>query len=100
MPEAATKNQKKKSGSSSQKMSDGAGGPKPATPSDTPSDTTPPRQRGSTTTGERLCRVLIFLSDTDIAALRKQVGELTPDALVEKPIDPPVLIAKIKELLP
>ena len=33
------------------------------------------------------------------AALRKQLAGLTPDALVEKPIDPPVLIAKIKELL-
>jgi CheY-like chemotaxis protein len=34
------------------------------------------------------------------AALRKQLSGLTPDALVEKPIDPPLLIAKIKELLP
>ena len=33
------------------------------------------------------------------AALRKQLAGLTPDGLVEKPIDPPLLIAKIKELL-
>ena len=33
------------------------------------------------------------------AALRKQLSGLTPDALVEKPIDPPVLMAKIKEFL-
>jgi CheY-like chemotaxis protein len=33
------------------------------------------------------------------AALRKQLAGLTPDGLVEKPIDPPQLIAKIKELL-
>jgi twitching motility two-component system response regulator PilH len=34
------------------------------------------------------------------AALRKQLSGLTPDALVEKPIDPPLLAAKIKEFLP
>jgi CheY-like chemotaxis protein len=33
------------------------------------------------------------------AALRKQLAGLTPDGLVEKPIDPPQLMAKIKELL-
>jgi CheY-like chemotaxis protein len=33
------------------------------------------------------------------AALREQLSGLTPDALVEKPIDPPLLISKIKELL-
>ena len=32
-------------------------------------------------------------------ALRKQLAGLTPDALVEKPIDPPLLAGKIKELL-
>ena len=32
-------------------------------------------------------------------ALRQQLAGLTPDALVEKPIDPPLLTAKIKELL-
>jgi CheY-like chemotaxis protein len=34
------------------------------------------------------------------AALRKQLSGLTPDALVEKPIDPKLLSAKIQELLP
>jgi len=34
------------------------------------------------------------------AALRKQLAGISPDALVEKPIDPPLLMAKIKELLP
>jgi CheY-like chemotaxis protein len=33
------------------------------------------------------------------AALRQQLAGLTPDALVEKPIDPPQLVAKINELL-
>ena len=33
------------------------------------------------------------------AALRKQLAGLTPDALIEKPIDPASLVAKIKELL-
>jgi CheY-like chemotaxis protein len=33
------------------------------------------------------------------AALRKQLAGLTPDALVEKPIDAPQLAAKIRELL-
>jgi CheY-like chemotaxis protein len=33
------------------------------------------------------------------AALRKQLAGLTPDALIEKPIDPPLLVAKINELL-
>jgi CheY-like chemotaxis protein len=33
-------------------------------------------------------------------ALRKQLAGLTPDGLIEKPIDPPELMAKIKELLP
>lgn len=33
------------------------------------------------------------------AALRKQLAGLTPDALVEKPIDPPVLAAEIKKFL-
>jgi CheY-like chemotaxis protein len=32
-------------------------------------------------------------------ALRKQLGTLTPDGLIEKPIDPPALVAKIRELL-
>ena len=32
--------------------------------------------------------------------LRKQLAGLNPDALVEKPIDPPELIAKIREFLP
>jgi hypothetical protein len=32
-------------------------------------------------------------------ALRKQLSGLTPDALVEKPIDAPLLSAKIRELL-
>jgi CheY-like chemotaxis protein len=32
-------------------------------------------------------------------ALRKQLSGLTPDGLVEKPIDPPLLISKINELL-
>jgi CheY-like chemotaxis protein len=34
------------------------------------------------------------------AALRKQLAGISPDALVEKPIDPPLLMAKINELLP
>jgi len=33
------------------------------------------------------------------AAVRKQLSGITPDGLIEKPIDPPVLVAKIKELL-
>ena len=33
------------------------------------------------------------------AALREQLSGLTPDALIEKPIDPPLLIAKLNELL-
>jgi CheY-like chemotaxis protein len=33
------------------------------------------------------------------ASLRKQLAGLTPDGLVEKPIDPPELMGKIRELL-
>ena len=33
------------------------------------------------------------------AALREQLSGLTPDGLIEKPIDPQALVAKIKELL-
>jgi len=33
------------------------------------------------------------------AALREQLSGLTPDGLIEKPIDPEALVAKIKELL-
>lgn len=33
------------------------------------------------------------------AVVRKQLSGITPDGLIEKPIDPPVLVAKIKELL-
>jgi two-component system sensor histidine kinase/response regulator len=32
-------------------------------------------------------------------AIHEKLGQLTPDAIVEKPIDPPALIAKINELI-
>ena len=34
------------------------------------------------------------------AAIREKLDGLTPDGIVEKPVDPELLLGKIKELLP